>query len=242
MKLTKCVESITPDIAFQILQEAPETFEDTVRIAKDIEVALNSKCARQVNNLTDKSENSLYKALIKISKDQKSEIKEMKEQINNLKINEHATPQLKVETNNITEVYCHICKKSNHETQNYFYNQKSAKSFQPRGLQNNTRPRFPRNNYHQNNTYRNFWRNPPQYTLSFQTPRMYNYVRPYYNAEPQITYTQNSMPNCGTNYQYPQLMTNQMEQFNPNIQNSIPTQNFDNPQGINSQMGYTGVS
>lgn len=65
IKLTKYVEDIRPDIVSEMLKE----FEDAVRIAKNMEVALNSKSASKVNNLTGKNKNTLYEALIKFSKD-----------------------------------------------------------------------------------------------------------------------------------------------------------------------------
>lgn len=243
IKLSKYIEALRPDIAFELIKEAPETFDEAVRIAKNMEIALNSKSASEINNLTSKSENTLYEALIQLSKDQKSQIQELKEQVNNLKINENNASKNQTDTASKIERYCHICSKQNHDTQNCFFNKKASNNvYQPRGYQNNVRPRFMRHNHYQPNySNRNFWRTPQQHTPIFHASHFQNSQRPYYNMTFQNGNMQNAISQAGINYQSPQVMHNQMAHYSQDFQNNIPAQNLSYSQGVNNQINYAGL-
>ena len=244
IKLSKFTEGLKPDIAFEVLKMGPNTYEETLKIAKTVEMALNnSKC--KINTIQQENKSHLYEALIKSSEHQDAEIKSLKEELNSLKLD---TSKL-IPTQSKDTKFCHICEKNSHTTQNCFYNKKNNKHnsntyttphapFRPRftNTNNNYSPRHSKNYWQKQRfpCYQNFNKPPTQTTY---TPQQQIGLFPQ-NAPPmwttpsiQTPYTYNTTPQPIQNNPLMQntYFPNYMPQQNPYFQNN------QNQQQINTQ-------
>lgn len=61
MKLTKYLEAVRSDIGFEILKNVPTEFVDAVRMAKNIEIALNSNFQAKLKTLQIKAKTNYMK-------------------------------------------------------------------------------------------------------------------------------------------------------------------------------------
>lgn len=182
IKLTKFIDALRPDIAFEVHKNGPETFEEACEQAKKIEIAINAN-RKEINTTQTNSENTALATIIELSNNQNAQINSIQQELNNLKLNSQVRQSQPVEKTE--ERYCHICKTSSHSTENCFYNTKNKnqdrnfrypnKQFQ-RGNGHNFRPRGNTNN----------------------RPRFWNPEYPFYNPRHQIS-PQNfqSMPGWG---------------------------------------------
>lgn len=59
------------DISFDIKKDSPTKFEDALRKAKNIEIAISGMSAGEVNNATENSQSKLYETLINMSQEYK---------------------------------------------------------------------------------------------------------------------------------------------------------------------------
>lgn len=205
IKLTKFVEALRPDISFEVQKTGPECFEDALKQAQKIEIALNNN-KREINNVTAGSNSTAFEALLDFANSQTTELQQIKQEINNLKLQTDKKPTTNnretLPQNNL-EKYCHICSKKNHMTDQCSFNLKNKgnnqRNFTPR-------PRFQHNNQNfRPRNSQNYW---PQF-------RQRNYF-----AMPQYG---NSMPGAHQNYLQGWGYNNQVQQsYGNNTQ--IPNQ------------------
>lgn len=223
IKLSKFIEGLRADISFEMQKFPPDNFEDAVTMAKQLEVALNNKKSFEINNMEAQNESPIYKAIIQLSNTQTQQMKELKDQVNALQKNDtqkQADPininEIQEQVNSIritntqdqiqenqSKTFCHICQKSNHETQNCFYNAKSTahRMFTPR----NTRFSGPR-------YYTNYYRNTPRFpSNNWNAPRHFS----QFPHTQQQYHSQNFIPrNSNQEYNFP--IQNHMQNWDTN--------------------------
>lgn len=168
LKLNRFLDAIRSDLAFEVRKCAPQTYEQAVKLAKQIESAyeakdLGEKYSEQTNTLCD--------SLMSLSKSQSEQINMLEDQIKKLTIDK--TPS-KLEIGSKQEKWCHICKLSSHQTENCWHNTKSpnARSFKQ-----------------YNRNYRNVGTRQNE-TLNYTQPQNFNMSTEYQ----QQTQTQQQLP------------------------------------------------
>lgn len=242
IKLNKFIDSLRPDIGFEVRKQGPEEFSEAVKLAKKIELALNIPNP-EINNINTKPQSSVLDALLQATQDQSSKMNELQEQINTLKL----TGQ---HSNTKNNKYCHICEKNNHDTQFCFYNSKNKTT-------NNTKPT--NNSYSPRHTFNqpkptprpsmNYWprQEQPRQISQSQIHRFTSNTQPQQNFQRMNmshdqTY-QNMFPN---NYLQPSFAqcNNMPNNFIPahfpqNFMSQAPqATNFVPGWGYNAQIGF----
>lgn len=232
MKLTKFIEALRPDISFEVQKTGPENFENALKIAKKIEIALNN-ASSEINAIKTEKKSPLYEALIQLSKDQSTQIKEMTEQINNLKLQE-----TKSETReNKEKIYCHICEKSNHQTQDCYFNQKNKNNVTPRQQSNYARPRFQRQKFYNDRRTQNQRQNQSQNRFPFYQPVHDNVAlnfTPQWGFNPNYQSGSNYWPQGGNNHQFNPQADRQSQFAVTFPSNSAGNQESNNSRNLNN--------
>lgn len=115
LKLTRFVETIRPDIAYEVKKSAPKKFEDAVAFAKQIELAKNSFPAESVNAVNNSAPNDeLCQMMVNLNIKQTETIEKLREEINTIKNNKIEPKQEKK--------FCHICEVGSHDTKSCYFN------------------------------------------------------------------------------------------------------------------------
>ena len=240
MKLTKFIDSVRPEIAFQIKIAEPKTFEEAVNMARKVELALKTS-PESVNNMTiqnpvetsietkTNTKDIIYETLLHKANKQEAEMEKIHETLNNLSLKKQTT-----DSDKKLNRYCHICKTKTHDTDTCWYNSKymgsnHVNSFKPQtyrqhGTQNNAE------NFNMCSNNSNFMdRQQPSAQMTQQ-----NYI-PQQRSSENYGYIPFQPPQ--TNYSHTGPVQQMMHPNNSNYafqQNPMPyspPQNFQHPTG-----------
>ena len=238
MKLTKFINSVRPEIAYQLTIVEPKTFEEAVEIARKVEIALkNSK--ESINNISaqnsqqnsedsnTKNHDVLYETLLHRANNQEEEMKKLRESLNNLNVNKQNNSNIENKVNK----YCHICKTPTHNTDNCWYNARTMGVFKPQTY----RQPLPHNNNIQSDMYNQIQ---PNYMQIQQPPMQHQPLMPNYAnmSQPQNFNTPNNSQNqvpyqnfrgVTRNGPRPQINNSNQRYNTPSYQNRTRT-NFPN--------------
>lgn len=181
LKLNKFVQSIRPDIAFELRKSGVDTFDKAIQLAKTVELALHES-SETLNYIatgaheteTAQQNMQLSQTVSNITDVYSKQIENLQAEVNNLKI----TAENKTQSENNNAKYCYICNRANsHVTDNCYYN---ARKF-PNGV-----------------------RGKPITTRNFnqfqQREHIHDFARPQYNDPAFIIPSYPYLPNYPSDY------------------------------------------
>lgn len=147
IKLSKFIQAIRSDVAFELEKLGPSNFDEALNQAIKIEMALNNK-RHETNNINSKQNDQSVQNLFDLASQQQSEIVQLKNQLERMKLEKEGNLQAKLSNNiakqtykNSKSRYCHICKVSSHDTDYCYFNQKRSKN-NSYATQNQNQPEF----------------------------------------------------------------------------------------------------
>lgn len=209
LKLTRFLEAIRKDIAFEIRKTGPKDYKTASEMALTLERAFNSIPSEEINYANSASNSNDTN----MSQFYQNKISKLEEEIQKLKLREKEETQSKIVKQ------CQICFKNNHETKHCFFNSKTNNY----ARKSNKAVFRPQNNMRYNTPQETKFQNFPQYSPEMQ------YSQNTQNYMPVNHDTQNCMGTSygnmgGIRYQNP-LQTFNGPHLIPNTQRNFTYQN-----------------
>lgn len=146
----KFIDILRPDIRIEVNKQGPQSFAEAVKIAKNIEKALNIENANSTANY-----NLELNAIVQENLKNQLQIAKLNSELENLKTNSmnniRAIPSTSAESNNhesqekaVKRVFCHICGKPHLTTKCWYFPSKD-----------NNNQKYNQRGYHRGNTRQN---------------------------------------------------------------------------------------
>ena len=241
LKLTRFLEAIRKDIAFEIRKMGPKDYAQATEYAKTLERAFNFMPKEEVNYVKESSQKNVTQTFENMTSIYEDKIAKLNEELAKLKL-EKQNEGIK------QKKYCEICSKDNHDTKDCFYNgktnnklkrQENKKGYRFPNTQMQNFPQMQKNRdflpynqmpYNQNGAMYQL-QPPPYVTPSYvpNTPYMHNMMGTNYNNMGDInsSHMYGGIPNQQliphANMPYPNMTNN----FDPRMSNfNNPNQNY----------------